>query len=65
MVDLNELLGIVGAIILVDVLSLEFIWLDNLLERWSQSTKITPPRWGDISCWRTSWRVSDLAMQRL
>jgi hypothetical protein len=32
MVDLDELLRIAGAIILVDVLDLEFIWLDNLPE---------------------------------
>jgi hypothetical protein len=30
MVDLDELLGIVGAIILVDMPGLEFICLDNL-----------------------------------
>jgi hypothetical protein len=35
MVDLNELIGIAGAIILVDVLGLKFIWSDNLPERWS------------------------------
>jgi hypothetical protein len=32
MVDLDELLRIVGAIILVDMPDLEFIWLDNLPE---------------------------------
>jgi hypothetical protein len=32
MVDLDELLRITGAIILIDVPSLEFIWPDNLLE---------------------------------
>jgi hypothetical protein len=32
MVDLDELLRIAGAIILVDVLDLEFIWPDNLPE---------------------------------
>jgi hypothetical protein len=43
MVDLDELLGIAGAIILVDVPGLEFIYPDNLPERWSQSTKTAPP----------------------
>jgi hypothetical protein len=32
MVDLDEFLGIVGAIILVDVSGLELIWPDNLPE---------------------------------
>jgi hypothetical protein len=32
MVDLDELLRIAGAIILVDMPDLEFIWLDNLPE---------------------------------
>jgi hypothetical protein len=32
MVDLDELLGIVGAIILVDVSGLELLWPDNLPE---------------------------------
>jgi hypothetical protein len=32
MVDLDELLGIAGAIILVDVPDLEFIWPNNLPE---------------------------------
>jgi ABC-type phosphate transport system auxiliary subunit len=35
MVDMDKLLKIVGVIILVDVSGLEFIWPDNLLERWS------------------------------
>jgi hypothetical protein len=35
MVDLDELLRIAGAIIIIDVSSLEFIWPNNLLERWS------------------------------
>jgi hypothetical protein len=43
MVDLDELLGIAGTIILVDMPDLEFFWLDNLPERWSQSTETTPP----------------------
>jgi hypothetical protein len=43
MIDLDELLEIVGPVILVDVPSLEFLWLDNLPERWSQSTKTVPP----------------------
>jgi hypothetical protein len=34
MIDLNELLRNVGLIIVVDVPSLEFIWPDNLPERW-------------------------------
>jgi hypothetical protein len=32
MADMDELLGIAGAIILVDVSSLELFWLANLLE---------------------------------
>jgi hypothetical protein len=32
MVDLDEFLGIVGAIILIDVSGLELIWPDNLPE---------------------------------
>jgi hypothetical protein len=43
MIELNELLRIVGPIILVEVFSLEFIWPDNLPERWSQSMKTAPP----------------------
>jgi hypothetical protein len=56
MVNLDELLRIAGAVILVDMPNLEFIWPDNLPKRWSWSTKTAPPRWGDITCWRTSWR---------
>jgi hypothetical protein len=56
MIDLDELLGITGAIILVDVFSLELFWSNNLPEWWSQSTKIAPPWWGDIPHWETSWR---------
>jgi ABC-type phosphate transport system auxiliary subunit len=40
MVDLNELLRIAGAIILVDVSGLEFFWPDNLTDSWRQSTEI-------------------------
>jgi ABC-type phosphate transport system auxiliary subunit len=43
MVDLDELLRIVGVIILVDVLGLKFIWPDILPERGSQSTETAPP----------------------
>jgi hypothetical protein len=43
MVGLDELLRVAGAIILVDMPDLEFIWLDNLLEQWIQSTKTVPP----------------------
>jgi hypothetical protein len=32
MIDLDELIGIAGPIILVEVPSLEFIWLENLPE---------------------------------
>jgi hypothetical protein len=32
MVDLDEVIGITGAIILVDVSSLELLWLDDLPE---------------------------------
>jgi hypothetical protein len=42
-IDLDELLRIIGPVILVDVSSLEFLWLDNLPEWWSQSTKAAPP----------------------
>jgi hypothetical protein len=43
MVGLDELLGVAGAIILVDMPDLEFIWPDNLLEQWIQSTETAPP----------------------
>jgi hypothetical protein len=43
MIDLDELFEIAGPIILVDVPNLEFLWLDNLPEWWSQSTKTAPP----------------------
>jgi hypothetical protein len=43
MVGLDELLRVAGAIILVDMPDLEFIWLDNLLEQWIQSTETVPP----------------------
>jgi hypothetical protein len=32
MIDLDELLGIAGPVILVNVLGFEFLWLDNLPE---------------------------------
>jgi hypothetical protein len=56
MINLDEFLGIVGLVILVDVPDLEFLWPDNVPEWWRQSTKIAPPWWGDICHWRTSWR---------
>jgi hypothetical protein len=56
MIDLDELLGITGAIILVDVSVLELFKPDNLPERGSLSTETAPPWWSDISHWRTSWR---------
>jgi hypothetical protein len=43
MIDLDELIGIAGPVILVEVPSLKFIWLENLPEWWSQSTEITLP----------------------
>jgi hypothetical protein len=43
MIDLDEFLGIAGPVTLVDVPGLEFLWPDNLPERWIQSTKIIPP----------------------
>jgi hypothetical protein len=43
MVGLDELLRVAGAIILVDMPDLEFIWLDNLLEQWIQSMETVPP----------------------
>jgi hypothetical protein len=42
MIELDELLGVAGPVILVDVPDLEFLWPDNLPERWSQSTEIAP-----------------------
>jgi hypothetical protein len=56
MIDLDELLEVDGPVILVDVPDLEFLWPDNLPERRSQCTETVPPCWGDISCWRMSWR---------
>jgi hypothetical protein len=41
MIELDELL--VGPVILVNVPDLEFLWLDNLPKRWSQSMETTPP----------------------
>jgi hypothetical protein len=35
MIDLDELLGIAGPVILVDVSYLELFWPDNLSEQWS------------------------------
>jgi hypothetical protein len=35
MIELDELIGIDGPIILVEVSSPEFLWPDNLLEGWS------------------------------
>jgi hypothetical protein len=43
MIDLDELFGIPEPVILVNVPDFEFLWLDNLPERWSQSTKTAPP----------------------
>jgi hypothetical protein len=43
MIDLDELFGIAGPIILIDVPSLEFLWPDDLPEWWSQSMKTAPP----------------------
>jgi hypothetical protein len=43
MIDLDELFGIAGPIILVDVSSLKFLRPDDLPEWWSQSTKTAPP----------------------
>jgi hypothetical protein len=43
MVGLDELLGVAGSIILVDMPDLEFIWPDNLLEQWIQSMETVPP----------------------
>jgi hypothetical protein len=42
-IDLDEHFGIAGPIILVDMLSLEFLWPDNLPEWWCQSMETTPP----------------------
>jgi hypothetical protein len=43
MIDMDKLFEIVGSVILVDVLSLEFLWPYDLPERCSQSTEIVPP----------------------
>jgi hypothetical protein len=43
MIQPDELLGIVGPFILVDVSGLELLWPDNLPERWSQSIETAPP----------------------
>jgi hypothetical protein len=43
MIDLDELLRIAGPVILIDLSSFELLWLDNLPERWSQSTETAPP----------------------
>jgi hypothetical protein len=43
MLDLDELFKTAGPVIFVDVSSLEFLWLDDLPEWWSQSMETTPP----------------------
>jgi hypothetical protein len=43
MIELDELIGIDGPIILVEVSNPEFLWPDNLLEGWSQSMETVPP----------------------
>jgi hypothetical protein len=43
MIDLDEFFGVAGPIILVDVPSLELLWLDHLPEWWSQSTETAYP----------------------
>jgi hypothetical protein len=42
MIDMDELFGITGPIILVNVPSLEFLWPDDLPEWWSQSIETAP-----------------------
>jgi hypothetical protein len=43
MIELDELIGIDGPIILIEVSNPEFLWPDNLLEGWSQSMETVPP----------------------
>jgi hypothetical protein len=43
MIDLDELLGIAGPIILVDVSGLEFLWLDNCLSDGARAQKLPSP----------------------
>jgi hypothetical protein len=43
MIDLDELFGIAGSVVFVDVPSLEFFWPDDLTERCSQIMKTVPP----------------------
>jgi hypothetical protein len=61
-VDLDKLLKIVVAIILIDVPGLEFIWPDNLPERWSQSMKITLPDEATSHAGERHGGVGDLAL---
>jgi hypothetical protein len=65
MIDLDELLRITGPIILVDVPGLEFIWLDNLPEQWSQSTEIDLPDGGTSLTGEHRGEVGDLALRHL
>jgi hypothetical protein len=43
MVDMDELFGIAGLVILVDVPGLKLLGPDDLPQWWSQSTKTAPP----------------------
>jgi hypothetical protein len=65
MIDLDELLRITGAIILVDVSVLELFKPDNLPERVSLSTETAPP--GGVTSLTGERRggVDDLALRHL
>jgi hypothetical protein len=39
MIDLDEIFGIAGPTILIDVPTLEFLWPDDMPEYWIQSTE--------------------------
>jgi hypothetical protein len=49
MIDLDELFGIVGPIIFVDVPGFELLMPLDLPEWCCQSMKTAPPYWSDVS----------------
>jgi hypothetical protein len=65
MVDLDELLRIARAIILVDVTGLKFIWPDKLPERWSQSTETALPNRVTYLTEERHGGVNDISLRRL
>jgi hypothetical protein len=50
LINLNKLLRIVGAVILINVACLELDWPPDLPEWSRQSVEPTSPCWGDVSC---------------